>query len=122
MATRFGTEMRAGAQPGRVEHGCIRRFYAGEEVPCHVGCGGAAEVVRVGTAADGGGELWMECGSCAQRVRYAVPQASREEREGVRRAVDGGSEAVCPRHARRTPLQPRGRQLVCPECGVRYRE
>ncbi|HEX6939005.1 MAG TPA: hypothetical protein VF158_06295 [Longimicrobiales bacterium] len=122
MATRLGTDGWAAPGEGHAHHGFLRHFYAGESVPCHVGCGGAAEVVRVGTAADGGGELWLECGSCAQRVRYFVPRPSAEEREEVMRALDGGGEAVCPRHARRTPLQPKGRQLVCPECGVRYRE
>ncbi len=122
MATRIGTDRNAGPRDGREGNGMFRHFYAGKGVPCHVGCGGSAEVVRVGTAADGGGELWLECGSCAQRARYEVPRASVEERRVVRRALDGGGEPVCPRHARRTPLQPRGRQLVCPECGVRYRE
>lgn len=122
MTTRFGTEVGAGPSHGHVDPRFFQTFYAGASVPCHVGCGGAAEVVRVGTAADGGGELWLECGSCAQRVRYEVPRASSDELQVVRQALEGGGEAVCPRHSRRTPLHPRGRQLVCPECGVRFRE
>lgn len=122
MATRIGTGHRAGHAGDRDGRGIFERYYAGEKVPCHVGCGGSAEVVRVATAADGAGELWVECRSCAQRVRYEVPPASVEERRAVERALDGGTDAVCPRHAWRTLLQRRGRQLVCPECGVRYRE
>lgn len=122
MATRFGTERGVGPWPGFVDPQFFQAFYAGTTVPCHVGCGGTAEVVRVGTVADGAGELWLECGSCAQRVRYLVPPASDDEILAVRRALEDGGEAVCPRHARRTPLHPRGRQLVCPECGVCFRE
>jgi hypothetical protein len=119
---RYGTENVAGPAKGRGEDWIFQRYYAGQRVPCHVGCGGSSEVVRVGTAAHGGGELWMECGSCAQRIRYEVPPASAEERSGVERALDGGGEAACPRHVSRVVLQRRGRQLVCPACGVRYRE
>jgi len=120
MVTRFGTEVGAGPMPGPVDPRFIQAFYAGAQVPCHVGCGGRAEVVRVGTTPDGCGELWLECGSCAQRVRLEVPKASDEEVQAVRRALEDGGEAVCPRHARRAPLYPRGRQLVCPECGILF--
>lgn len=97
------------------------RYYAGERLPCPVGCGGAAEVVRVLSREEGGGDLWLECGSCAQRGCVELPAASDEERVAVEIAFAEGGEAPCPRHARRVLLQRRGRQLACPECGVRFR-
>jgi len=105
-------------QVGRV----LGLFYAGGAVPCPVGCGGASEVVRVGALATGAGELWVECGSCAQRGRFAVPVATEPERRAVESALRDGKDVSCPRHAYRAVLQRRGRGLVCPDCGVRYRE
>lgn len=123
MATRIDWLDRSGRSEGGPDREAVfRQFYEGAGMPCHVGCGGTAEVVRVGTGANGAGELWVECGSCAQRMRYVVPAATELERLRVERALDGGTEPECPRHARRTALQRRGRQFVCPECGVRYRE
>jgi len=100
----------------------FRAFYGTGRAPCHVGCGGQAEVVRVGVLDDGAGELWFECRSCAQRARYTTPPASDEERQAVAEAVTAGREPVCSRHAIDVLLQRRGKQLVCPGCGVRYRE
>lgn len=122
MAMRIGIQNGGAPHEGGDLQALFQRYYAGLNMPCHVGCGGSVEVVRVGTVSNGGGELWVECGSCAQRARYVVPAASEDERLGVARALDGGGEAACPRHVLRVPLQRRGRQLVCPECGVRFRE
>lgn len=100
----------------------LARYYAGESVPCPVGCGDRAEAVRVITAESGEGVIWMECLGCAQRERYVVPAATTDERERVREMAADDGDAICPRHDRPTALRPRGRQLVCPACGVRYRE
>lgn len=113
-----GYEMHSGL--GETRH--LSAFYAGSAVPCPVGCGGASQVVRVGTLADGGGDLWLECSSCAQRGRYAVPVATSAERAAVALAFREGQDTTCPRHTYRPVLQRRGRHLVCPDCGVRYRE
>ncbi len=102
--------------------GPLRLFYAGEPLPCPVGCGGSAEVVRVGTSDAGGGELWLECASCAQRQRYDVPRAGQAEKRRVSTAVRAGRRTSCPRHAAPVALAPRGRQLVCPACGVVFRD
>jgi hypothetical protein len=97
-------------------------FLTGSPVPCPLGCGGTAEAVRVSTAESGTGEVWMECTSCAQRERLEFPAPAQEEREQVDRTLQAGQEPLCPRHYRRVVLRRRGRQLLCPECGVRYRD
>jgi hypothetical protein len=113
-----------GPEPGRppLEAWVVERFYAGGGMPCPVGCGGAAEVIRVGSREDGGGDLWLECGSCAQRHRFDLPPATVAERGEVEAALAEVGEAACPRHAGRVVLQRRGSRLVCPQCGVRFRE
>jgi hypothetical protein len=100
----------------------LRGFFTGTEVPCPVGCGGSSELVRTGTRADGGGEVWFECLSCAQRRRYDVPAATPGERRAVAEELAANRDPACPRHALREPLKRRGRQLVCGRCGVRFRE
>lgn len=100
----------------------LDRYYAGEAVPCPIGCGSDAEVVRVSTTEEGKGLLWTECGGCAQRLRYEVPAATAAERRAVGRMTASAREPTCPRHFGRVDLTRRGRQLICPRCGVRYRE
>lgn len=112
----------ATASPASDRAVVLARYYAGERVPCPVGCGDEAEAVRVSTVESGEGVIWMECEGCAQRERYTAPPATTDERRRVRDLVGEGREPICPRHERPTPLRRRGRQLVCPGCGVRYRE
>jgi len=100
----------------------IRSFYIGGIVPCPVGCGGNSELVRNGTLPDGGGEVWFECRSCAQRRNYRLPPATPGERRAVAEVLATNREPSCPRHALHEPLKRRGRQLICGRCGVRYRE
>lgn len=125
MATRIepGREAGVGGAGTRIDREeAIRRYYAGESVPCPVGCGGVAEAVRVSTTPAGGGEIWLECTACAQRERYEVPPATDLERRRVMQALAEGREVVCPRHAAVVGLRKRGRQLACPACGVVYGE
>jgi hypothetical protein len=100
----------------------LQRFYAGDQLPCPLGCGGTITAVRVGTLGDGSGDLWLECGSCAQRERLMIPAATAEERSALHTTPAPGEMLVCPRHRWRVALRNNGRQLVCPECGVRFRE
>jgi hypothetical protein len=93
-------------------------YLAGTMVPCPVGCGGFSEVVRVGTLENGAGEVWFECLSCAQRRRFEIPKAAKKENAAVAAAETEGKEPICPRHQRPTVLRRRGRQFVCPACGV----
>jgi hypothetical protein len=99
----------------------VKRFYAGLPIACPVRCGGTAHVIRVTTAADGGGQVWFECMSCVQRGRFDLPRATPREKKQIAALVEEGQEAICPRHAERTVLRSRGRQLACPACGVVYR-
>jgi hypothetical protein len=123
MATEHGLPGPAG-RPVRVARtaALLQSFYAGEEVPCPIGCGGMVHAVRVGTLGDGGGDLWLECGCCAQRERVVIPPATMAERLALQLTLAPGATAFCPRHAGRVPLRQYGRRLVCPECGVRFRE
>jgi len=100
----------------------LNALYQGTALPCPVGCGGISEVVRVATLAGGSGQVWLECLSCAQREGYEAPAPAAAECEAVQQVLDAGQTASCVRHARRVMLLRRGRRLVCPECGVRYRE
>ena len=78
-----------------------------------------AQVVRVSTADNGAGEIWLECLSCAQRERFEVSAPGTEERNKVYATLDAGNEPQCTRHnGRYVPLRRRGRDLVCPECGI----
>lgn len=123
MATPTDTKRDGAGTESASDRGVVlARYYAGEAVPCPVDCGDEAEAVRVTTAETGEGVIWMECGGCAQRRRYTAPPATAEERRRVREAVADGREPMCPRHDRPTALRRRGRQLVCPRCGVCYRE
>jgi len=120
-AARNGAPAHTARQP--LHHdGILHLFYAGKPVPCPVGCGGNAEVVRVSTADSGAGELWLECASCAQRRRYEVPRAGQAEKRSVSTALRAGRATWCPRHSSPVALAPRGRQLVCPACGVVFRD
>lgn len=123
MATRIerGWEGGRGGRSTRKPSKELESFYAAEDVPCPVGCGGVSEVLRVATASDGSGELWMECTSCAQRKRYTVPRASSEEKKRTLEAIEAGDSARCKRHADEMMLERRGRGLICPSCGVLYR-
>lgn len=122
MAIRTGQNRKARRGRRVSRAGVLERFYAGVGTPCPVGCGGTAQAVRVSTTPRGGGEVWLECTSCAQRARYEVPPATPAEKRKVTIAAKAGGEPVCPRHAGRVTLRARGRQLFCPECGVVFRE
>lgn len=111
-----GAPVPAGGDAERI----LALLYAGAQLPCLVGCGGRSEVIRIGHGDDGCGEVWLECANCALRHRYAVPAATASEREQVERTIARGGDPLCPRHAGRAPLQRRGRQWVCSECGVRF--
>jgi hypothetical protein len=90
-------------------------------VPCPVGCGGFSEIVRVGTLDSGAGEVWFECLSCAQRRMFEVPKATPEETAAIAAAAEvEGHDLQCPRHGRTVTLRRRGRDFVCPECGVMF--
>ncbi len=97
----------------------MARYLRGETPPCPVGCGGMAQVVRVSTGEHATGEVWFECLSCAQRERFEVPAPTSAEREAVYATLDANNEPLCPRHnGRWIQLRRRGRDLVCPECGI----
>jgi hypothetical protein len=97
----------------------MTRYLRGESPACPVGCGGMAQVVRVSPGANGAGEIWLECLSCAQRERFEIPAPSAQERDTVFATLEAGNEPQCPRHSGRyVPLRRRGRDLVCPECGI----
>lgn len=122
METAYGPSGSDGLPEGVMpERALLQRFYAGERLPCPVGCGGTVAAVRVSTLNDGRGDLWLECDSCAQRERVTIPAATPEERSELQLAQEPGALPVCPRHHWRIPLRNHGRQLVCPECGVRFR-
>jgi predicted RNA-binding Zn-ribbon protein involved in translation (DUF1610 family) len=70
----------------------------------------------------GAGEVWFECLSCAQRRMFELPPSTAEERKQLFRDVEQGVEANCPRHGKQVQLRRRGRDLVCPECGVSFPE
>ena len=99
----------------------VKRFYAGLTIPCPIECGGPSHIIRVSTAASGAGEVWVECGSCMQRAQLVMPKATPKEKRAVEALLEENQEPVCARHADRTPLRNRGRQLVCTVCGVVYR-
>lgn len=123
MDAEFGMPQAPGLQGGAMPGGALlQSFYAGEQIPCPVGCGGTAHAVRVGTLRDGGGQLWLECSCCAQRELITVPPATTTELSSIPTLPAPGETLVCPRHAGRVPLRQQGRRLVCPECGVRFRE
>ena len=97
----------------------IGKYLRGETPTCPVGCGGLAQVVRVSTAENGAGEVWFECLSCAQRERFTVPAPTTQERDAIFTALEAGNEPLCPRHdGRWVQLRRRGRDLVCPDCGI----
>jgi hypothetical protein len=100
----------------------LKHYLAGEMVPCPVGCGGFSEVVRVSTMESGAGEIWFECLSCAQRKMFEIPAATAAERKSIFAELETGHEPLCPRHTKQVPLRRRGRDFVCPECGVRFAE
>jgi hypothetical protein len=100
----------------------IKHYMAGDMVPCPVGCGGFSEVVRISTRENGGGEVWFECLSCAQRRMFELPPATAEDRQKIATTLETGHEPMCPRHTKLVQLRRRGRDLVCPECGVAFPE
>jgi hypothetical protein len=123
MATEYGVPGASGPPEGMMPMGALlQSFYAGEPMPCPIGCGGTVHAVRVSTLRDGRGALWLECSCCAQREHLLVPPATVMERLALDLLPAPGVTLVCPRHAGRVPLRQHGRQLVCPECGVRFRE
>jgi hypothetical protein len=93
-------------------------YLAGQQVPCPVGCGGFSEIVRIASLPTGEGEIWFECLSCAQRRQFILPKATKEENAAVLKAEEQGREITCPRHSVAVGLRRRGRQFVCPACGV----
>jgi hypothetical protein len=100
----------------------LKHYLAGEMVPCPVGCGGFSEVVRRSTLPNGGGEVWFECLSCAQRKRFDLPPSTPEERQRIHQQLESGHEPLCPRHTKTVQLRRRGREFICPECGVSFPE
>jgi hypothetical protein len=100
----------------------LKHYLAGEMVPCPVGCGGFSEVVRVSTMENSGGEVWFECLSCAQRKMFVIPPGTAEERKKIFTELEAGHEPLCPKHTKTVPLRRRGRDFVCPECGVQFSE
>ena len=107
--------------PPLVQTDPMVHYMAGEMVPCPVGCGGFSEVVRISTKADGSGEVWFECLQCAQRKMFELPAATPAEKKAVHAQLEAGHEIVCPRHnGRLVGLRRRGREFVCPECGVSF--
>jgi hypothetical protein len=100
----------------------LKHYLAGEMVPCPVGCGGFSEVVRISTRPNGGGEVWFECLSCAQRRMFEIDPATDADRKQIAKALETGHEPYCPRHTKQVQLRRRGRDLVCPECGVAFPE
>lgn len=112
-----------GLLPGSViPAALLQSYYAGEQIECPLGCGGVVHAVRVRTLDNGGGDLWFECGCCAQRNRVIAPPATAAERSALEAVLPPGAAHHCPRHAVRVALRQNGRQLLCPECGVRFRE
>jgi hypothetical protein len=107
--------------PPLVQTDPMTHYLAGEMVPCPVGCGGFSEVVRISTRPDGSGEVWFECLQCAQRKQFELPPANAEEKKAVHTQLEAGQEITCPRHGTRmVALRRRGREFVCPECGVSF--
>jgi hypothetical protein len=107
--------------PPLVQTDPMTHYMAGEMVPCPVGCGGFSEVVRISTKPDGAGEVWFECLQCAQRKMFELPPATADEKKAVHAQIEAGHEILCPRHgARVVGLRRRGREFVCPECGVSF--
>jgi hypothetical protein len=105
--------------PAEIRADVIAKYLRGETPTCPVGCGGLAQVVRIATAANGAGEVWFECLSCAQRERFEVPAPTAEERDAVFAVLEAGNEPLCKRHnGRWIQLRRRGRDLACPECGI----
>lgn len=104
------------------EGAVLREYYGGDGMPCPVQCGERADVVRVSTNEDGSGVLWVECASCAQRESYHISPPTTSERKKVREMVESGREPSCPRHDPPVALARVGRRLICPGCGVRYRD
>jgi hypothetical protein len=100
----------------------LKHYLAGDMVPCPVGCGGFSEVVRISTMENGAGEVWFECLSCAQRKMFVIPPATMEERTKIAAELESGQEPYCPRHTKQVQLRRRGRDFVCPECGVAFPE
>ncbi|HSJ31402.1 MAG TPA: hypothetical protein VK933_08215 [Longimicrobiales bacterium] len=100
----------------------LKHYLAGDMVPCPVGCGGFSEVVRISTRENGAGEVWFECLSCAQRKMFEIPPATMEERTKISAELETGQEPYCPRHTKQVQLRRRGRDFVCPECGVAFPE
>jgi hypothetical protein len=100
----------------------LRHYFAGEMVPCPVGCGGFSEIVRVSTMENGAGEIWFECLSCAQRRMFEIDPATEQERRTIFSELESGREPYCPRHTKIVQLRRRGRDFVCPECGVAFPE
>jgi hypothetical protein len=108
--------------PEQIRAGVLKKYLETGQPSCPVGCGGIAEVVRVGTLEDGTGEVWIECLSCAQRERFLITRATLAEQQAAQHAMEEAGEALCPRHGRHIQLRRRGRDLVCPDCGVLYPE
>jgi hypothetical protein len=100
----------------------LKHYLAGDMVPCPVGCGGFSEVVRISTMENGAGEVWFECLSCAQRKMFEIAPATMEERTKIVAELEKGQEPYCPRHTKLVQLRRRGRDFVCPECGVSFPE
>jgi predicted RNA-binding Zn-ribbon protein involved in translation (DUF1610 family) len=95
------------------------RYLAGETPMCPVGCGGMAQVVRVGSLPNGAGDVWLECLSCAQRERFEIPAPTAQERQAAFDQLEAGNEPTCPRHGGRwVQLRRRGRDFACPDCGI----
>jgi hypothetical protein len=94
------------------------RYYEGAQVPSPMD--GFLEPVRVRYGGAGDGTVLFDCLSSSLRFELTIPRATRTERRKVREMLDRGEDPVCPRHGRGTSLIRNDRDLVCPECGVRF--
>jgi hypothetical protein len=53
---------------------------------------------------------------------FLLPPATQDERAKIAHELETGQEPYCPRHTKLVQLRRRGRNFVCPECGVSFPE
>jgi hypothetical protein len=97
----------------------LQLYYQGARLDSPMG--GFLEPLGVRPEADGSGTALFECSASSLRFRLTIPKATRTERACVKKDVEAGRDANCPRHLeppRR--LQRVGGNLACPACGVPF--